>query len=385
MVLVYEPICYGYEHVPINTSIIKILLASGEKDILFYGEEYHCKLIADELNNLELNYVKFKYVVIPTRKLNFQKRIFSDLKNIYSILAHASKQPVFFVITSANPSVLISTKIAKPLFFNTIIFKIILHGGISVIDGWRSKNPFLRMIDFTGAISWLNCKSLEYFVLEESIYNNVISTLPHIKPYINYIDHPILDYKCDIKLLNVNDEKTVIRIGYLGVVNESKGFDEFIDVAERIKSEMSGFFKFYVIGHSQKTDVRYSEIFEYGPKYDPIDRSEYLSIANMMHYICFPYREDHYKFSASGALLDAIYLRKPIIATDIQIFESLFNKYGDIGYKYKEGTLYQAILSLINDHNLEKYSEFVNRLAVIREDRLPKNQINNLLLINTNI
>ena len=378
MILIFEPICYGYEHVPINVSVIRILLAGGEKEILYYGEEKHCKMIRNELESGEQLYISFNSTILPSRKSVFYERFLTDLKNIYSILVDDSKSVDLLVIASANSSVLISIKLVKSLFNKSIKCKIILHGGVRAIEGWRSKNPFLRMIDFTNALSWLNSKTIEYFVLERSIYDNVIKILPKIHPFLKYIDHPIQRNITDVSPLDICGE-SVIRIGFLGVVNEAKGFDEFFWAAEKIAADLPEVFKFYVIGFSQETNCRFSEIFEYGPKYEPVERSEYLRMANMMHYVCLPYKEGHYKYSASGALLDAISLKKPIIASDIEIFSTLFKKYGSIGYIFKEGELYNTILILKRDHNNETYSEFVNRLSVISEDRLPKNQLGKFL------
>ena len=86
MILVYEPICCVYEHVPINTGILKKLLASGKKEIFFMEKKDHCKQIEAELVDYELCNIRFRIIITPARKLTFLNRFFfRPEKHLYRI------------------------------------------------------------------------------------------------------------------------------------------------------------------------------------------------------------------------------------------------------------------------------------------------------------
>ena len=92
-----------------------------------------------------------------------------------------------------------------------------------------------------------------------------------------------------------------------------------------------------------------------------IERKEFENLISDIDYALYFYTKDKYKITASGAVLDAINARKPIIALKNDYFSYLFGKYGQIGYLFESIEEMGNRIDLLNDNkkifNFEKYIE----------------------------
>ncbi|WP_022932667.1 hypothetical protein [Treponema bryantii] len=73
MIVVYEPFCKGWNHVPINSDLILIISERFPNDeIFFYGEQDHLKHVRDRINNpsLLINYCNIDIVNISQGRIN---------------------------------------------------------------------------------------------------------------------------------------------------------------------------------------------------------------------------------------------------------------------------------------------------------------------------
>ena len=91
------------------------------------------------------------------------------------------------------------------------------------------------------------------------------------------------------------------------------------------------------------------------------------------HYILlFLYDKGSYKLTASGAILEAIWNQKPIIALHNYYFDYIFEKFGDLGF------LCDSIDELVNKINeialdREILTHFSENLKNAKEALLPQN------------
>ena len=109
------------------------------------------------------------------------------------------------------------------------------------------------------------------------------------------------------------------------------------------------------------------------PDLQKLDRDKYTRYLKGIHFVCFPYQGGHYKFSASGALLDSIGWEKPFIAMRLPIFENLFSRFGDIGYLCNTETEFrETIEEIINNQEAARYRKQTLTLRKVKESRTPK-------------
>ena len=76
-----------------------------------------------------------------------------------------------------------------------------------------------------------------------------------------------------------------------------------------------------------------------------LSKKELEDRASMLDFILFLYPKDSYRLIASGAILEAISLKKPILALRNDYFNYLFKKFGDFGYLTDS---IEGLISLIN-------------------------------------
>ncbi len=83
-----------------------------------------------------------------------------------------------------------------------------------------------------------------------------------------------------------------------------------------------------------------------------------------MDLLLFPYASDSYKLTASGAFLEAIWNGIPIIALHNQYFDSLFSRFGDMGFLFDDKESLVAFLSEIDTTR----PDFVQKMEIYRHN-----------------
>ena len=116
-------------------------------------------------------------------------------------------------------------------------------------------------------------------------------------------------------------------------MNKAKGINKYVDLYRLLPESAKNRFAFSIVGNIQTessiledTDICY----ETGDV--PLSRDEYDRRIQELDYILYFYSSDAYKITASGAIFDAINMRKPIIAIRNDYFQYLFDTYGEFGY-----------------------------------------------------
>jgi hypothetical protein len=72
-------------------------------------------------------------------------------------------------------------------------------------------------------------------------------------------------------------------------------------------------------------------------------------------------------------ILDAIAWQKPIIARRIPIFETMFKRYGDIGYLFSdEDDLRNIVARIITAADALRYQRQIINLQTVRKERTPE-------------
>lgn len=177
-------------------------------------------------------------------------------------------------------------------------------------------------------------KHLHFFVLGDIILKNLSNLLTQDKlKQFHSIDHP---YGFDKDLTFASIKKSnKLNLGTIGVFNEHKGGGLLIKLAQIFKTQGYNDIAFSITG---KIDTEIEKLLELGIEI-PINRgNEMISIEEMkqrinkLNFILFFYNSETYKLTASGALFEAINMRKPIIALRNDYFEYIFSKFGKIGY-----------------------------------------------------
>lgn len=369
MIVICEPVCYGHEHVPFNAGLLEtICTAYPHKRVAFYGEELHLQQVRNQIGQSLSSSIFWQPIVLPPRHAKFFSRLGSDLKLITHLLNVTDKNKGnLLVLTSAIPSTIFALK-----FINRRIkVQLVMHGNLSSLTGWRSRNPFIQLTDLKSALTLGKTRSIQYIFLEESIKKKFLSILPFSKGNIAVLEHPITSTE---QLTNEVSIEYPFRFGFLGLALEAKGFGSYLRVASEIKSSLPGQAEFHAIGWiSDRKQVPNIDVLDIKPIETMLCRKAYVSGLKSLHFICFPFKEGHYELSPSGSLLDAIAYCKPLIASKLPIFKHLFDQYGDIGYLYDDQDEFcEIVKQIVQKADAKRYHSQVLNLEKLRQARHPQ-------------
>ena len=373
MIIVCELVCWGDEHVPVNSGLLEtIRLAFPHRNVTFCGEESHLNLVRMQIGPEMSSSILWKAISLPPRHAQFSRRWIADFKLLKYLLKRSNEDAfAHLVLTAAGPSILVALKLLLCFLQGIKSTQIILHGNLNELTEWRSRNPFIRWQNLRTALTLGNNKKIQYIVLEESIRETLLRILPSLQGSVAVLDHPIPPHEEATDIINFHPP---FHFGFLGLATEAKGFPLYSKVACVMSKKFSQFVEFHVIGrildNGQKLEM---DGLSSKPDTGRLSRNEFVRRLKSLHFTCFPYIKNYYELSPSGTLLDAIAWEKPIIASRLPIFEKLFSRFGDIGYLYEnEAEFSQIIEKIIKEADVARYRKQVMSIREVKCSRTTK-------------
>lgn len=220
---------------------------------------------------------------------------------------------------------------------------IVCHGELELLAGrhpwWRASGWFARILRRMFGRVRLG-RSLRFCVLGESILRNLRPYLSEANaPLFFAIDHPGF---FDEKPAESQPHDT-LRVGTVGQLTPAKGLERLLGLSKRIPVPLT------VVGRTCgfRDHARWPEVrFAAGAENGFIPRERFEQEAAALDYILFAYDPEGYRLTASGAILDALNLGKPVI--------TLRNDYFD-------GVLRLPVGYVVDD--MEEMAALIRRLA----------------------
>ncbi len=373
MIVVCEPICWGLEHVPINASILEILrLALPSEEIVFCGERSHLKNVSAQMGAGISSSIVWNAIKLPPRLTKDRNRWIVDYKLLKSLTRMFSKDTnSHLLLTATAPSTLVALKFLIKYVYRKRTAQVILHGNLSMLSGWRSRNPIIRIQDLRTALVVPDSGKVRYIVLETSIKEAMLNVLPSLVGKVDVLDHPIPPSEGE---QSIGDLSMPLQFGFLGLASEAKGFPFYLTVASELSMKYPQRVEFNAIGTVPCDQEKLEMIaLKRKPGFRILNRDKFTRYLKELHFVCFPYQSGHYEFSASGALLDSIGWEKPFIAMRLPIFENLFSRFGDIGYLCAtEAEFRETIDGIIKDKDIARYRKQILALRKVGESRTPE-------------
>lgn len=360
-VIVCEPQCWGFEHVPLNAALLDtVRLAYPSSGIVFFGEKEHISYVRRELALAEQDEQKitFRCIKVPNRQLGGWRRMPDEFVWCSRILAEAlHKEAKLLVLCSITNTGLLALK----YLMHRRRFKLptiaVLHGCLAGITGRQSRRPWNWIIGLGRVLSLPHPANLLFIVLGDSILREVRVLKPKQKMQWRSLDHPYLwpqNNSYDLDVMCRADR--CLSFGYFGV--SGKGFDIFCRLADEI-APCTTIARFVMVGFysGPKGKKPYSRFIPVIPEH-PLLREEYEVLANQITYVVSTAKLGNYRLVASGTFLDALAFLKPGIYLSNDYIKYYFNLMGDIGYlcdSYEE--MAETIKNIISDFPMNRYKQ----------------------------
>ncbi len=373
MILLCELTFTKFTHVPFNAGLLAMIReAFPKEDLSFFGAASHMEELRKQVGQPLASSIAWSEILPIPSGTGYRERFFRELsitRRLFRAIPQGSDSRLLF--TSACPSTVLALKAARCFRPKNIPVQMVLHA-VSGVVGKRYRRPIRRLQDMKTALTLLGNDGIQYLVLEESIRDTVVKNLPLLSGKIEALEHPISPNEGASQTVDVSEP---IRFGFLGFATKVKGFPLFVNLANEVTAKYGRRAEFHAIGHLPKdgTSVNGAMALATKPAAMHMPRPDFIRGVMPLHFIILPYEEGQYAHTASGVLLDAIAWEKPVIARKIPIFESIFEKHGDIGYLFSDDTeLKNIVEQLLGACDKSRYRRQVLNLRSLRKSRAPE-------------
>lgn len=202
----------------------------------------------------------------------------------------------------------------------------VLHNHLAAARRWRTRNPLLRPFDFLSVFSQPLPKGQSLVALEIGISQTIEEEFAAHRGRIITFEHPVLETEWAAPRLP--EPMQPLRVGFTGHCGRGKGFDLFVQLADRFAGRD---FEFYAIGraNSNASDLDLSRLAR-APAPNGLDRPTFLEILRKMDLVCLPVAEDA-RYVASGSIIDAFAAAKPLLMPRNKMLRAIENRHGTFG------------------------------------------------------
>lgn len=360
-----DTLCTDGNHLLFNASLLAMFQKNFNK-IILYGEKSNAY---DEINilkenQIDTNNIDVKNIWLPiarTRISNFLLYLCSFFYNLWFIMI--AKKTDILVFNYNNMLAVRTMNIFNKIFHRKIL--IFCHGEMEyLIADYSFFGPFNRLLFKLGRSFFLNKKihiekNIKFVVLGDSILKNIKKITPfNISSSFIAIDHSYF-FKNDIN--NKDSFSDSVKIGTVGLFYKKKGADEFCYLVSlinnnKIKFSITGKI-FYDLDKLKKLNVDLPNNLGKGF----VSRDELETRVKKLDFILYLYPTDSYQLMASGAILDALSLQKPIIALKNDYFDYIFKKFGEFGFLFES---VEKIAEFLNHNSLKSTQSSFDYLSI---------------------
>ena len=338
----------GWQHSFHNSCCIKIIHNIADTIQIFCSKE-HKKCLDIPNDIIVYDIIK----VLPPGK-NRIKKFFLEYLQTMTLIKNSDADLIFFLSSFPNVQYFYILNAKK---FNDKKVIIMTHGEAEglILPGRKWKfwsYPFWITLCFKLKLP----KNIFRIVLGESILNNLKSFSD--SDQIFYIDQPRDSFRDENTVLPLPKNNT---FAFIGNCLYKKGGESFVKAANQVKMDSDSIFE--IIGAYDLDESISKNVTLFSKPHEMIPRNLFNEALEKVTYACFPYPSNTYKFTASGAVLDAVIYLKPIVYIKNDYFDGIFKDAGDIGYRCEnEKDFIETIKKLDENPDVNRYKQQVENL-----------------------
>ena len=372
-IAVFDFLSFDHLHLPFNEGYLRILRAAYPDDrISFYAARGHVERLAPRVADL----AGIAFEPCPSFATPFCLSHHNPVAGRWAarrclseIARHTAGRCVrLTALLGFNASLLAVVAHSWPTM-SAAPLHMILHSHLGEAMGWRSRNPLIRAADLVSQLQRPLPPHVRIVALELGMKEAIDHSLPTVAPAIVTLEHPILF--SEWTAISPPEPVKTVKIGFVGHARQAKGFDLFLELADRCSGAD---LEFHAIGHSSpETDHLDTSRLARIPSNMPLHRDEYVAALEGVDLVCLPFPGHVYDFTGSGTVSDAIAALKPLIVFRNRTMEAVFARYGPIGWLAEDrGDLLRLVGALDRSEFVRNHPRWIANLKAIREARRPE-------------
>jgi hypothetical protein len=361
-IILFEPYCWGIEHASFNAAFARtVALAYPEGRVIFCGEDEHVEDVQSILrrngeNNSCLSFLKIRIYRRNAPKWRRVRNEFSLLRRIKRVAADNNCD--LLVLCSVTGFGLFSLSISMRLAALSVPVVAVPHSILADLEESRSVMPWT-----IGRALSMNYKhKIKFIALSESVYDNVMKTLPGQESRWVVLDLPYF-FDADIgKKSATIDKPAKVGFGFFGTASSGKGFDLFCHLAGMLAPKHPDC-QFTLIGFHFGWNSMICCNHVEGVSGTPLSLDEFQKRASNATYSVWLANPERYRLTASATFLDSLAYLKPGIYLRNAYVEHYFDRMGDIGYlcdSYED--VVETVNSILRCFPKERYQQQIGNI-----------------------
>ena len=350
MIVVFNGMAWGFEHAAFDAAFLAaVAQAFPEEPIHFHGERDH---VCHTKHFLDAGFagaqVVWRELVLPPRLASSRERLAHDFRMCKSMLSEASRRRATRVVACyVHPFTGTAALKVLSLAYRECPIAIIHHGNLRRLLASRRYRPLLLSFAYG---------RLRHIVLGDFIRTEVVHQLPRLGQSLHAIRIPGF---FEDALPSELPPSGPVSFSFLGLVDEMKGFPEFVELAASLAPSYGAVARFDLIGGTRVGPLPAASPFvQTYSQAGPMTREAFDQQLRQTTYTVFPYNQSYYRLIASASVLDALSAGKPLIALRSPQFEDMFQAMGDIGYLCDDlQEMKTVIVSILRQPPRERYRQ----------------------------
>ena len=332
--------------------------SGGNNKIEFAGESNHVVNVRSEIKqyiSIGEPSIGFLNISVPGRRYSRWPRLIRELLWLIKYDGFINRPLEALVFSSMTPTLTILLRLYFKLtnYSNVIIYT--YHGVLSELTKYKSEKNRNKILHIQNGLKLPTTPNMYSAVLGKSILGNLKKHVIASPDNWLSINHPYIMRK---DLCGRPPENRPTVFSFLGA--NIQGMNSFSSLVKDL-SQQKEKANYWIIGHNEeyKNNGHVDKIFD-----EPLSRSEYEKHISETHYVIWLSPSNHYKYSASGTLLDAVAFAKPGIYLNNDLIKYYFSELGDIGYLCDSITdIILTVEEIMNKFPASRYAKQINNLT----------------------
>lgn len=387
MILIAEPVHFGDTHVQINAALVSMICtAMPEHKIKLVAENGHIAALKNKsggsLENIEFqNFKKYN----SECSFFWVQKIFGEWKTIFKVLKTAKKEkPELLVWLSLFPTGHLMLHLTRLFFPRRQKHLIVLHGEMEYLSGNSPKWQDSLLAGVLRIAFKLSDAFTTYLFLSDAAKRNFEQSKIANKAQLFSILHPFIysDTLAQKPLMSP------IKVVLFGALQQAKNVNAFYELAEHFADKVKEHkISFITIGKmNPELQVQANEWVQLYKPDEFIPQEELEEQLSQFHLAVFFYNSSMYRWSASGAILEAINQNVPVIIFENEYFREILTEYKvgvtveDVKEMYGQINLMLANpADFLSAYNLE-ITSFIQQNSFLLQTKKIKNILNMALV-----
>lgn len=356
MILVVEPTYADGEHGPVNSAILQAVMLCAPRVVFACTDAQHAAIVAS--GGPDGGFVRERIEVLPPGGVSL-RRMRAQWRAIDLLLrAHPAD---IVLLLSAGPETLF---VARGLVARHPALRVfaVMHGNLATVTGWRSRDPRRRMIDLRSGLAVARHRRIRLIVLEDYI-RDAASGLRLGHDFLVWPHPTVLRER---PLVGPWQPGARLRVSFVGTATRQRGFLDFLALRQSVGDRHD-----WALAGTLAPDVAGTDLHGLSVPAGRLSRTDYLAALRRTDYAFLGFGAA-YSLTASGALIDCITQRKPLLGLSCPQIDHIQNRYGPIGHVCADlATLRRLIQSDDILRDSSAYARFQRTMDDIHADRVP--------------